>query len=264
MSVLALLPDLLRPPSARHSYGPAASQRLDLHLPAGPGPHPVAVVLHGGSWLADRRYGKWVTRPLAADLARRGWAAANVEYRRVGRGQGGGWPATFHDVAAAIDGLAGLGDGRLDLDRVVTIGHSAGGELALWAAARPRLPAGAPGAGPRVRVARAVSMAGVCVMAKPARSDPGGAIADFLGGGPDEVPERYAQAEPIARVPLGVPTLLVHGDADETIPLKRSREYAEAAREAGDDVELVEIAGADHRAPADPRGAVWRAVLDWL
>lgn len=261
MAPLRFLLDLLRRPSARHRYGQAALQRIDLHVPPGAGPHPVAILLHGGSWLGGLRYSKLLMRPLAADLTRRGWAAWNVEYRR---GATGGWPATFEDVAAAVDLLAEARDPRLDLERVIAVGHSAGGQLALWAAARPRAAPGAPGREPRVRISRVVSLAGVCVMAKPARGEPTGAIGTFLGGGPDEVPERYAEADPIGRVPLGIPTLLVHGEADDTVPVKRSREYAQAARAAGDDVKLVEIPGADHRDPIDPRGACWRAVVEWL
>jgi acetyl esterase/lipase len=111
-------------------------------VPRGDGPFPVAVVLHGGYWQAT--YGKIVTRPLCLDLVARGWAAWNVEYRRLGDGHGGGWPMTFDDVAAAIDTLAALGDARLDLTDVHAVGHSAGGQLALWAAARPAFPAEAP------------------------------------------------------------------------------------------------------------------------
>ena len=120
----------------------------DLHRPHGQGPFPIAIVLHGGYWQPP--YGKLIMRPLCLDLARRGYAALNVEYRRLGR-DGGGWPQTFDDVAAGIDLLAGLGDAALDLERVTLIGHSAGGQLALWAAGRRELPPGAPGADPRVR-----------------------------------------------------------------------------------------------------------------
>jgi acetyl esterase/lipase len=122
------------------SYGPHRCQRAELHMPGGPGPHPVMVVLHGGSWRA--RYGLAVMRCLVGDLVRRGWAAWNIEYRRVGNG--GGWPQTFEDTASAVDKLAEL-DAPLDLGRVGIVGHSAGGHLALWAASRANLPAGAPG-----------------------------------------------------------------------------------------------------------------------
>src|SRR4051812_33349335 len=106
----------------QHRYGPHRVQRAELWLPPGPGPHRAVVVVHGGYWRA--RYGKFVMRAACADLARRGLAAWNIEYRRIGRGQGGGWPATFDDVAAAIDHLAVVADGRVELDSVAAIGHS--------------------------------------------------------------------------------------------------------------------------------------------
>ena len=119
-------------------------------MPQGAGPHPVAVVVHGGYWRA--RYDRSLTTELCLDLADRGLAAWNVEYRRVE--SGGGWPETFEDVAAGVDALADL-DAALDLERVVAIGHSAGGQLVFWAAARPMLPQDAPDARPRVRVTAA-------------------------------------------------------------------------------------------------------------
>jgi dipeptidyl aminopeptidase/acylaminoacyl peptidase len=187
----------------------------------------------------------------SADLARRGVAAWNVEYRRIGRGQGGGWPATLDDVGAAIDHLAVVSRGRLDLSSGVTaVGHSAGGQLALWAASR---------ADAVVPVSRVVAQAAVCnvtVAGEPAW--------EFLGGRPDEVPERYDAADPMRLVPLGVPTLLVHGAEDETVPVERSREYAEAARAAGDRVELVEPVPGGHRVHPDPRSEAWRVAAEWV
>ena len=262
-STLRALLDLRGPPR-RESYGDHPQQRGELHLPDGLGPHPVVVALHGGFWRARRslRY----LRPLCADLARSGWAAWNVDYRRVGAGEGGGWPATFEDVAAAVDHLAAL-DAPLDLGHVVALGHSAGGQLALWAASRPGLPAEAPGAAPRVRVG-----AGVAALAAPADLEatadlytPGGAVFDLMGSAPADAPDdRYALANPLRRLPLGLPILLLHGGADATVPPARSREFAAAARAAGDEVELVEPAGAGHRTVADPRGLEWSEVLRWL
>jgi acetyl esterase/lipase len=247
-----------------HRYGPHASQRAELYLPAGPGPHPVIVLIHGGSW--QKRYGKVFTRGLAGDLLRRGFAAWNIEYRRVGAG--GGWPNTFADVAAAIDQLATLEDPRLDLERVTFIGHSAGGHLALWAAGRPNLPDGAPGAldgPPRVRARCVISLAGVADLGDAYRRWHGGVVRDLMGGSPEEVPERYAIGDPIRLLPLDMPVLIVHGTGDETVSIEISRGYAEAARAAGGEVELVEIDGeVGHRAHLDPRSVAWAAVVERL
>ena len=261
-STLRALADLRRPPVAVR-YGPHRQQVCELHVPDGPGPHPVGVVLHGGFWRA-RRSRRFV-RPLCADLARGGWAAWNVEYRRVGLGQGGGWPATFVDVASGIDRLAEVRE-RLDLERVVAIGHSAGGHLALWAAARSGLPDGAPGAAPLVRVTGVAALAAASDLeATPSLFEPGGAVFDLMGCTPADAPdERYGLANPIRRLPLGVPLLLLHGTADETVPVRRSRDFAERARAAGDDVALVEPPGAGHRALVDPRRGEWAEVIRWL
>jgi acetyl esterase/lipase len=238
-----------------HHYGDHPRQVADLHRPAGSGPHPVAVVLHGGYWQPP--WTRLIMRPLCQDLVRRGWAAWNVEYRRLGR-DGGGWPQTFDDVATAIDHLAEIGDPGLDLARVTLVGHSAGGQLALWAAGRPELPAGAPGAAPRVRGRQVLAMAAVCDLVGAGR-----AAGLLLGGSLDEVPERYAQADPMRRLPLAVPVGLVHAGGDETVSVQRSREYAAAARAAGADVTLVEPPGG-HRDPIDPHSVAWRAAAGWL
>jgi len=247
-----------------HRYGPDRSQRGDLHLPSGAGPHPVVVLIHGGSW--RKRYGRAVMRALAADLVKRGSAVWNIEYRRVGNG--GGFPQTFADVAAAIDRLHGLHP-ALDLSRVDVLGHSAGGHLALWAAGREALPTGTPGAiagRPRVPIARAISLAGVCDLAGAYRDWHGGAVRELMGGSPDRLPERYEVGDPLRRVPLAMPVLLVHGVLDETVSVRLSRAYASAARAAGADVELVEIEGeaGGHRAFVYPRGAAWAPVVGWL
>lgn len=248
-----------------HRYGPHSSQRADLYLPSGPGPHPVMVLIHGGSW--NRRYGKIVMRGLAGDLVRRGWAVWNIEYRRLDGG--GGWPTTFEDVAAAIDRLAELEDPRLDLERVSILGHSAGGHLALWAAGRSNLSAGGPGAfagAPLIRPRCVISMAGVADLGFAYRLWHGGAVRALMGGSPEEVPERYAAGDPIRLLPLSLPALIVHGVLDETVSVKLSRSYAEAMRAAGGEIELVEIQGpaGAHRAHIDPRGDAWAAVFHRL
>ncbi|MGI9098200.1 MAG: alpha/beta hydrolase family protein [Solirubrobacteraceae bacterium] len=251
---LRIASSLLHRP-ASHRYGDHPRQAADLHRPAGAGLHPVAVVLHGGYWQPP--YTKLVMRPLCLDLIRRGWAAWNVGYRRLGR-DGGGWPQTFDDVAAAIDHLAELADPTLDLSRVTLLGHSAGGQLALWAGGRAELPADAPGAAPRVRAQRVLALAAVCDLVRAGRP-----ACELLGGWPDEVPERYAQADPMRRLPLHVPVGLVHARDDETVSVQRSRDYAAAARAAGADVTLVESPGG-HRDPIDPASEVWRAAAGWL
>ena len=242
-------------------YGAGPQQFVELTHPAGgadlPGTHPCVVLLHGGFWRA--RHGLELTRPLARAVVDAGLVAANVEYRRVGQ-PGGGYPGTLADVAAALDRLAAVPG--VDPGRLVLVGHSAGGHLALWAAGRHRLPPGTPGAGPRgPRPAAVVSLAGVADLVRAARAGTGeGAVPDLLGGMPDEVPDRYAAASPAALVPLAVPTLLVHGDADDRVPVAQSRGYAERARAAGDVVELVELPGGTHREVIDPAGAGWREV----
>lgn len=262
-STLRAIADLRAPP-LRVRYGSHAQQVGELHVPDGRGPHPVAVVLHGGYWRArrSRRY----VRPVGADLARAGWATWNVEYRRIGRRQGGGWPATLLDVAAGIDALGDV-DEPLDLGCVAAIGHSAGGHLALWAAARPRMPSGAPGAEPRVKInAGVAALAAVTDLeASPDLYAPGEPVHEFMGFTPEDAPDdRYALANPIGLVPLGVPVLVVHGEADETVPVRRSRDFADRARAAGDDVTLLTPPGAGHRTVVDPRSAEWAEVVRWL
>ncbi|MDQ2706504.1 MAG: alpha/beta hydrolase [Actinomycetota bacterium] len=251
----------------RIAYGPGPSQYGELHLPvAAARRRGVVVVLHGGFWQSG--YGAELGTPLAVALANAGITAWNVEYRRIGNG--GGWPATFEDVAAAVDALAGpaaehaaRAGAVVDLDRVVTLGHSAGGHLAAWLAGRAMLPAGAPGGPPRVRVRGVVSQAGVLdLVAADAAGLGGRSTSELLGGSVAEQPQRYRLASPAAMLPLGVPVTCVHGTADRNVPLTQSVEFARAARAAGDPGELVTLAGVDHFALIDPETEAWRRCQD--
>lgn len=256
----------------RVAYGPEALQFGDLYLPEGSGPYPTVVLIHGGFWRVP--YGLKLMAGLAEDLAARGFAVWNIEYRRVGD-RGGGWPATLLDVARATDYLRVLATSyALDLKRVVPIGHSAGGHLAFWLAARPRIAVGDPLAGGSMKggtddgplvPAGAISLAGVVDLMLGWRLNLGmGAVADLLGGEPSAVPERYRSASPAALLPLGVPTVLVHGSEDYNVPVQVSQAYAVAARAANDQVTLIELPGVEHFAVINPRSAAWARTIEAL
>ncbi len=233
------------------TYGDDPAQFGTLHRPAGDS-RGVVVVIHGGFWRAA--YDASLGEPLAADLAGRGWTAWNLEYRRVGNG--GGRPETFDDVAAGIDRLAEV-DG-LDLSTVVTLGHSAGGHLAAWAAARGRFAAWQRA---RVAVTAVVSQAGVL--------DLGAAFADDLGGGAVKAllgtppGPSYDAVDPLRQVPLEVPLWCVHGRDDDVVPPSQSAHYVAAATAAGAKAELVAVDG-DHFTVIDTSSEAWSRTVDIL
>lgn len=234
------------PGSRRESYGSDPSQFGELHLPAGE-PRGTVVVIHGGFWQAAYDY--TLGTPLAESLADEGWAAWNLEYRRVGNG--GGTPATFDDVALGIDRLRDL---DVPLDTVVTLGHSAGGHLAAWAAGRGRYDFTSD-----VAVTHVVSQAGVLDLV---RGDVlgGGAVQSLLGHPPAAADERY---DPMQQLPLAVPVWCVHGTDDTIVPLSQSEDYVTAAVEAGAEAELVEVDG-DHFVVIDPTSPAWTRTLEIL
>jgi acetyl esterase/lipase len=230
------------------AYGPHPAQFGELYRPRQARHAGAVVVIHGGFWRA--RYDLSLGRPLAADLAAHGFTAWNIEYRRVGAG--GGWPATVDDVSAGIDHLAEL---DVDTEAVLAIGHSAGGHLAVWAAGR---------ATPRVPLGGVVAQAGVLDLITAARTGVGHtAVLDLLGGGPDDVPDRYQAADPIAHVPVAVPVLCVHSRADDEVPFAQSVAYVEAASAAGGQAALREVPG-DHYTLIDPADDAWALVRSAL
>jgi acetyl esterase/lipase len=228
-------------------YGSHPEQVIDIRLPpAGSAAAAAVIFVHGGSWRAA--YDRAHAGPLSADLAARGYPVATIEYRRVGH-EGGGWPGTADDVVAAISAAhAALPPSGPP----VVAGHSAGGQLALWYAARAPV-RGVLALAPLADLVLSYRMGLV-----------GGAVVDLLGGRPDEVPARYVAADPMRHLPLGVPVVIVHGDADDVVPVEVARSYLAAARDAGDGVTLVELPGTDHFEVIDPLSAAWPAVLDGL
>jgi acetyl esterase/lipase len=253
------------PADARIAYGPDPLQFGDLRLPTATGggdsgPFPLVILIHGGYW--RNRYDLAYFGHAAAALTAEGLATWNIEYRRMGDA-GGGWPGTLLDVAAATDYARALAAAHpLDLNRVVALGHSAGGQLAVWLAARHRL---APESGVAMAdplpLRAIVALAGVLDLRRAWElhlSDD--AVRGFLGGTPDQHPARYAAASPAALLPTGIRQTLIHGTQDDSVPFAISRDYADAARAAGDPVELITLPGAGHFEIVDPRTDEWRTV----
>ncbi|WP_422737493.1 alpha/beta hydrolase family protein [Micromonospora sp. WMMD729] len=243
-------------PDRTVAYGDHPDQVADLRRPAGSGPaRPLVVVVHGGFWRAeyDRRH----TGPLAAALAADGYPVAQLEYRRTGQ-PGGGWPGTLTDTLAGIAALPELAARALP-DRVrraapILVGHSAGGHLALYAAAT------APST-----VAGVLALAPVADLAEAYRRDlDSGAVAALLGGGPGDVPDRYAMVDPRSLVPVPTRTVVMHGSLDEQVPVSMSRDFVATARSAGSDISLVELPGCEHFGLIDPESSAWPRVRDVL
>jgi acetyl esterase/lipase len=224
--------DVLRlppvPPGRRIAYGPLPDQFGELRVPKGPGPHPVVVFIHGGCWAESINMDH--TAHLAAALTADGFATWNIEYRRADV-EGGGWPGTFDDVLAGLDQLSKFADeAGLDRKRVVLAGHSAGGQLALWAASKRR-----------DSVRGVVSLSGVPDLRGAAPSVCPGMIPRVVGR-----EENYAKASPIELLPLGVPQWIVTATLDNIVPSKWAERYTVAARNKGDRVQLVTVRDAGH------------------
>lgn len=251
----------LPPTELRIAYGEDSLAFGELRLPEGTGPHPVAVIIHGGCWRSEYDL-KHITHVSAA-LTSKGIATWTLEYRRIGDA-GGGWPGTFEDVARGTDFLRELARRHpLDLDRVVLVGHSAGGHLALWLAARPRLPRASVFASPDpLPVRGVVGLAAIGDLRAYAAGTAwcNASVPLLLGGTPAEVPERYAEASPIELLPLGVPVRLIQGTADTIVPIEQGSDFATRAKAAGDDARYVPIEGAGHFDLIAPTAAAWEQV----
>ncbi len=261
-------PDLLersRPqPDVELSYGADGMQRVDLWRPAGAGPHPVVLMVHGGCWqteIADRRIMNWI----ADDLRKRGIAVWNIDYRGVDR-TGGGYPGTFADAAAAADALRSHAAAhKLDLRRVVAVGHSAGGHLALWLAGRARLPAGSP---LRTRnplpIGHVVSLGGLPDLEQ-ARAEEQGCGAEVIDKlvGPPTLSSRdvYADTSVPRLAPLGIGQVLVNGDKDRIIPTNFAGDYAAKMRARGDRVDVRIVPDQGHVELIAPETPAWAAAV---
>jgi acetyl esterase/lipase len=246
-------------PSTSIRYGEDQMQIVDLWLPKGKGPHPTVLMIHGGCWqteIADRRIMNWI----ADDLRARGIAVWNIDYRGVDRA-GGGYPGTFLDTAAAADALRSHAKAHdLDVSRLVAVGHSAGGHLALWLAGRSKLPEGSPlRAGAPIAIRTVVSLGGLPDLeeaARPPGSGCGTEVIDQISGG-----GKYAETSVPRLAPLGVRQVLVNGLQDRIIPPAYAERYAAPMRAAGDKVTVRMVDRTGHVELIAPETDAWKVAV---
>ncbi|MGJ7915391.1 alpha/beta hydrolase family protein [Massilia sp. LXY-6] len=251
-------------PNATFAYGSAPSQFAELFLPGGPGPFPVAVLVHGGCWTKEFG-GITQLRNLAAALAERGIASWNVEYRRVDEA-GGGYPGTYQDMNAALAMLAQQAHRYpLDLDRLVAVGHSAGGQLVQWMAGRPRIPASSPLYLPDpLPVRKVVSLGGLADLRREQaliKSSCDREIGQLTGAPSDKRPDVFSDTNAGDLLPNGSRTILVTGELDRISPPRVARDFAARARAAGDTAEVVILPGASHYDEVAASSHAWPRVL---
>lgn len=244
----------------RIAYGNDPLQFADLRLPQGKGLFPLAIVIHGGCWSAD--YDLAYMGNMSAVLAKTGIATWTIEYRRVGNA-GGGWPGTFQDVARAADYVRELAKQYpVDPTRVIAVGHSAGGHLALWLAARHKLPKTSALYSPDpIALRGVVSLAGIPDLAAAGTSTGCGDMGyQLMGGKPEQLADRYRQGSPAEMLPLNIKQVLIHGEQDKLVPHQLSADYESRARKAGDDVELLSVPDAGHFELVVPTTGSWTKV----
>ena len=253
------------PAPTRHvAYGAAPSQFAELFQPAGDGPFPVAVIIHGGCWTKEFG-GITQMRNMAGNLAGQGIAVWNVEYRRYDE-EGGGYPGMYHDVATAMDSLRALApQHQLDLSRIVLLGHSAGGHLAQWAGSRARLPRSSPlyVADP-LPVPVVISLGGLADLRNEQaliKSSCDRDMAQLAGAASAARPDIFSDTSPAEMLPAGVHTVLIHGEHDNIAPLRVGEDYARRARAAGDSAEVLVLPGGSHYDEVAASSPSWPLIL---
>jgi acetyl esterase/lipase len=250
-------------------YGEHRSQFGVLRVPKESTPYPVVITIHGGFW--QSKYDLDENNPFAEDLTSRGYTTWNIEYRRVGE-DGGGWQGTFNDVINAVNHLSKLEERfNLDLSRVIVLGHSAGGHLALWLASQNNEIKEEMGNNFNkliIPVRGVISLAGVTDLRNMWRihEDKGihSHVGSFVGGSPQEVPERYRLASPIELLPLNIEQILIHGELDRHVPVDLSKNYYQKAIELGDKASLVVLPEVEHFKIIDPSSTAWQSVVNSL
>lgn len=250
---------LPKPPAdQRIAYGSDPTQFGELRFPKTKGKHPLVIVVHGGCWFAE--YDLHHLAAFSDALTKLGVATWTIEYRRIGD-KGGAWPGTFQDVAKSTDFVRELAKKYpLDLKRVVVIGHSAGGQLALWLAGRKNLPKDSilytPNPLPLTGV---ISLAGISDLKK-YRPNCDDSVNKLLGGAPENFPARYKETSPIELLPLKIPVRLIHGANDKIVPVELSKEFAQTAKGKGDDATLTILENAGHFELISSQANEWKAI----
>ncbi|MGV2939244.1 alpha/beta hydrolase family protein [Mesobacillus sp. LC4] len=248
-------------------YGDHQSQFGVLRLPESPEPSPVIVLIHGGFW--QSKYNLEENTPIAEDLALRGYATWNIEYRRIGE-ELEGWNSTFNDVIDAINHLTIIKESHgIDLAKVTVLGHSAGGHLALWLASRTNASQTENEFNElAIGIQKVLSLAGVTDLTnmweiheqKGIKSP----VAALLGGTPLDFPKRYKMSSPIELLPYGIEQVLIHGELDRHVPVELSKNYCQIAQEKGDKVKLVVLPDIEHFKVIDPASSAWDIVVDYI
>ena len=257
-----------KPANVRIAYGDEPFQFADLRLPKTPGPYPVVIIIHGGCWtsaFADLQN----TSALADALRNVGFATWNIEYRREDN-MGGGWPGTFNDIGNSADFLRNISSKySLDLNRVIVMGHSAGGHLALWLAGRHKLPSTSPlyKKDPLV-LSGVISLGGVPDLKifrkhgeEICNAD---VVGKLLGDNEERIETRYAEVSPIDLLPIGTRQILIYGDDDQAVPFTFGETYLQKAKRVGDSVKLMRVKYAAHHEYNVPNSVTWPVILSTI